>query len=81
VSNYSGTWRQLEFCRIDVDYKSNFNLVRTFKAYTKFLGPYYKSSLIISKGKLKRVQETIPMEQFEFMDEIVCIDPVDLAVY
>jgi len=81
VSNFSGRWRQLEFCRIDVDYKSNFNLVRTFKAYNKFLGPYFKTSLIIAKGKLKRVQESIPMEQFEFMDEIVCVDPQDLAVY
>jgi len=60
-------WYQLEFCRIDVNFKSNFNILQTFKAYSKFIGPYYKRSMIIAKGKLKLIEANIGPEEFEIV--------------
>jgi hypothetical protein len=75
VSNHSGKWRTLEFCRIDVDYKSNFSLVEVFKSYSKFIGPFYKRSLVIAKGGIKRKDSIIDKESFQFFD-----GKMDLAI-
>jgi len=69
VSKFSGRWRQLEYCRIDIDFKSNFNLVKYFKAYKKFVGPYYKRSLILAKGQMKHVENEIATQSFGDIDE------------
>jgi len=68
VSKASGVWETLEFCRIDVDYKSNFNLVEVFKSYAKFIGTFRKKSLIVARGGIKRVESVIDKELFEFED-------------
>jgi len=68
VSRHSGVWRTLQFCRLDVDYKSNFNLVQVFKSYSKFIGPFIKHSLIIAKGKIKRKEIEIDKESFDLDD-------------
>jgi len=74
VSGHGGVWRTLQYCRLDVDFKSNFNLVQVFKSYTKFIGPFYKRSLVIAKGNAKVVQTEMDKQSFEFDDQPVYID-------
>jgi len=50
VSQHGGVWRTLWYCRMDVDYKSNFTLPRVFQAYVRHIGPYRKKALVLGRG-------------------------------
>jgi len=50
VSQHGGIWRTLWYCRMDVDYKSNFTLPRVFQAYVRHIGPYRKKALVLGRG-------------------------------
>jgi len=64
VSKSNGEWWTLQLTRLDVDFKSHFNLVQVFQTYDKHVGPHYKRSVAIARSGKRLLTRTALAEYY-----------------